>query len=67
MKLKYGLEYDPKGSQHQFNKGMAERKDIAERILEGLKDLPVSMNPYLSVISLNHLALQVRTETTPSN
>ena len=39
MKLKYGLEYDPKGSQHQFNKGMAERKDIAERILEGLKDI----------------------------
>lgn len=39
MKLKYGLEYDPKGSAHQFNKGMAERKDIAERILLGLKDI----------------------------
>ncbi len=39
MKLKYGVEYDPKGSAHQMDKGLAERKDIAERIMEGLKDI----------------------------
>jgi len=39
MKLKYGLEYDPNGSRHQYNKGMGERRDIAERVLEGLKDI----------------------------
>ena len=39
MKLKYGVEYDPKGSAHLPEKGFAERKDIAERILEGLKDI----------------------------
>ena len=39
MKLKYGLEYDPAGSNHQFNKCMAERYDIAQRIVEGLKDI----------------------------
>ncbi len=39
MKLKYGLEYDPAGSNHQYNKGMAERYDIAERILESVRDV----------------------------
>ena len=39
MKLKYGMEYDPKGSRHQENKCFAERKDIAERIVLGLKDI----------------------------
>lgn len=39
MKLKYGLEYEVKGGNHQYNKCMAERYDIAERILEGLKDI----------------------------
>ena len=41
--LKFGMNYDPKackvGSQDDFNKRMAERKDIAERILEGVKEV----------------------------
>ena len=39
MKLKYGLEYDPAGSNHQLNKCFAERKDIAQRITQGLKEI----------------------------
>jgi len=39
MKLKYGLEYDPKGGSIQFNKCVAERKDIAQRIVAGLREI----------------------------
>lgn len=39
MKLKYDLPYDAAGSNHQYNKCMGERYDIAQRILEGLKDI----------------------------
>ena len=39
MEMKYGLPYDPKGSMAQYNKVMGERKDIAERILAGVKDV----------------------------
>jgi len=39
MKLKYGLEYDGAGLMNQKNKAMAERYDIAERILLGLQDI----------------------------
>ena len=41
--LKYGMGYDTanckKGTQDDYNKRMAERKDIAERILEGVKEV----------------------------
>ena len=39
IEMKYGLPYDPKGSMAQYNKVMGERKDIAERILAGVKDV----------------------------
>ena len=39
MEIKYGLPYDPTGSMAQYNKVMGERKDIAERILAGVKDV----------------------------
>ena len=39
MELKYDLPYDPEGSMAQYNKVMGERYDIAERILEALKDI----------------------------
>ena len=39
MELKYGLPYDPAGPMSQYNKVMGERKDIAERILSGVKDV----------------------------
>lgn len=39
MELKYGMKYDPNGSNHQFKKAMSERYDIAERIIAGLKEV----------------------------
>jgi len=39
MALKYDLPYDPKGPMHQYNKVMSERLDIAERIMDGLRDI----------------------------
>lgn len=43
FKLKYDMGYDPKacqaGTQNDYNKRMAERKDIAERILDGIKEV----------------------------
>ena len=43
FKLKYDMGYDTKncktGTQDDYNKRMAERKDIAERILEGIKEV----------------------------
>ena len=43
MKLKYDMGYDPKacktGTQDDYNKRMAERKDIAERIVAGIKEV----------------------------
>lgn len=39
MGLKYDLPYDPAGSMAQYNKVMGERRDIAQRILEGVKDI----------------------------
>ena len=43
FKLKYDMGYDPKacktGSQDDYNKRMAERKDIAERIVDGIKEV----------------------------
>ena len=39
MELKYDLPYDPKGPMHQYNKVMSERLDIAERIMDGLRDI----------------------------
>ena len=41
MRLKYGIDYDAieDFKQMRFQKAMAERKDIAERILVGLKDI----------------------------
>lgn len=39
MRLKYGVEYDKDGSNHQFDKCMAERRDIAERILLAVKEI----------------------------
>ena len=38
MALKYGLPYDPKEG-HAYNKIIAERYDIAQRILEGVRDV----------------------------
>jgi len=38
MELKYGLSYDPK-NMNAYNKVMAERYDIAERIVDGIKDV----------------------------
>ena len=39
MRLKYGAEYDPNGSNHIPAKVMAERADIAERILDALREI----------------------------
>ena len=39
MGIKYDLPYDPAGPMSQYNKVMGERKDIAERILAGVKDV----------------------------
>jgi len=39
MELKYGLAYDPKGKMGNYNKVMGERYDIAERIMEGIRDV----------------------------
>ncbi len=43
MELKYGLPYDPatafRGNSDAYNKVMGERRDIAERILLGIKDV----------------------------
>ena len=43
MRLKYDLPYDPKlvkaNNPHEYNKVMGERYDIAERILEGIRDV----------------------------
>ena len=43
MRLKYGLDYDltrlREHGQDEYNKVMAERYDIAERILEGIRDV----------------------------
>ncbi len=43
MRLKYGLDYDPdqvlRNNSHAYNKVMGERYDIAERIVEGIKEV----------------------------
>ncbi|MBQ3866491.1 MAG: hypothetical protein II776_06275 [Clostridia bacterium] len=43
MALKYGMGYDPKnaraGTEDAWKKTMSERKDIAERILDGVRDV----------------------------
>ena len=43
MRLKYDLPYDPKevkgNNAHEYNKVMGERYDIAERIVEGIKEV----------------------------
>ncbi|MBR2897717.1 MAG: hypothetical protein IKC04_07530 [Oscillospiraceae bacterium] len=43
MRLKYGIEYDQenakRGTEDQKNKAFAERRDIAERILDGVRDV----------------------------
>jgi len=39
MLLKYGAQYDPNDPGSRYTKGMAERKDIAERILLAVKDI----------------------------
>ena len=43
MRLKYGLDYEPRevraNNAHEYNKVMAERYDIAERIMEGIRDV----------------------------
>jgi hypothetical protein len=39
MDLKYGLEYDPAGKMHQYNKVMGERLDIANRIMAGIDEV----------------------------
>ena len=39
LRLKYGIEKGETLEEHRYNKAMGERKDIAERILEALKDI----------------------------
>ena len=39
MRLKYGAEYDPNGSNHIPAKVMAERADIAERIMDAIREV----------------------------
>ena len=39
MRLKYGLGYDHTQKSHAYNKIMGERYDIAERIVEGVKEV----------------------------
>ncbi len=39
MKLKYGVDYLAAGSRHQYEKCMAERWDIAERIVAAAKEI----------------------------
>jgi len=39
MRLKYGVDYESDASISNYNKAMAERYDMAERILDGVRDV----------------------------
>ena len=64
MGLKYGLHYDPAAVQRNnpdsYNKVMAERKDIAERILLGVKDIySWAMADIQTDVPVRHVAASV--------
>jgi hypothetical protein len=64
MRLKYGLDYDlskaVKNSPDNYKKVMAERKDIAERILAGIKDIHSwAMDEILTDVPVQHIAASV--------
>lgn len=64
MELKYGLAYDFKSTDrtgpNYYNKVMAERRDIAERILLGVKDIySWAMDEILTDIPVRHIGAAV--------
>lgn len=64
MELKYGMGYDPgacrPGTDSDYNKAMTERRDIAQRILDGVRDVySWAMKDIQTEIPVRHVAARV--------